>query len=89
MKLKCFHGTWSSIYCNKVKLALKLVGIPYKYKENGLKNKSQLLLYDNLVHKNVLVIVHSDYHIIESLVILEYIEEKWNHNPNLLPEDPC
>uniref|UniRef100_A0A1J3CP96 Glutathione S-transferase n=1 Tax=Noccaea caerulescens TaxID=107243 RepID=A0A1J3CP96_NOCCA len=80
-------GIWASPFSRRIEMALKLKGIPYDYVEEILEQKSPLLLALNPIHKKVPVLVHNGKTIVESQIILEYIDETWKHNP-ILPQDP-
>ncbi|MCL7027432.1 hypothetical protein MKW94_017941 [Papaver nudicaule] len=85
--LKLF-SVWYSPYGSRVKCALQLKGLTYKYIEEDLSNKSALLLQYNPVHKKVPVLVHAGKPVVESLCILEYIDETWPGKYSILSRDP-
>ncbi|XP_021746182.1 probable glutathione S-transferase [Chenopodium quinoa] len=72
----------------RVRIALAEKGVKYEYNEQDLKNKSKLLLKMNPVHKKILVLVHNNKPVCESLIIVEYIDEVWTDKDTLLPSDP-
>ncbi|GMP60495.1 hypothetical protein CsSME_00023335 [Camellia sinensis var. sinensis] len=80
-------GSSVSPFVYRVRWALKLKNIQYEYLEQDVFNKSNLLLTCNPVFKKVPVLLHNDKPICESLIIIEYIDHIWKHNP-ILPEDP-
>jgi glutathione S-transferase len=80
--------TWASMFGMRVRIALAEKGIKYEYKEEDLKNKSELLLKMNPIHKKIPVLIHNGKPICESLIIVQYIDEVWNHKSPLLPSDP-
>ncbi|XWS51125.1 hypothetical protein CRYUN_Cryun12cG0149900 [Craigia yunnanensis] len=82
------HGIGANPYSKRVELALRIKGIPYEYIEEDMSNKSQLLLKYNPVYKKIPVLVHNEKPVVESLIILEYIDETWKNTPQLLPDDP-
>ncbi|XP_047180450.1 glutathione S-transferase U19-like [Vigna umbellata] len=79
---------WPSPFGMRVRVALAEKGIKYERKEEDLKNKSSLLLRMNPVHKKIPVLIHNGKPICESLIIVQYIEDVWNHTNPLLPSDP-
>ncbi|RID44841.1 hypothetical protein BRARA_I01607 [Brassica rapa] len=69
-------GTWYSPVVARAKIALRL-------------KSSELLLKSNPVHKKVPVLIHNNKPILESLNIVEYIDETWNASgPSILPSHP-
>ncbi|KAL6981241.1 Glutathione S-transferase U7, partial [Sarracenia purpurea var. burkii] len=79
--------TWSSRFSLRIVWALQLKGLEYDTVFEDLSDKSPLLLQLNPAFKKVPVLLHNGNPISESLVILEYIDEIWKHNP-LLPDHP-
>ncbi|KAJ9681873.1 hypothetical protein PVL29_017983 [Vitis rotundifolia] len=80
-------GVSESFFAVRVEVALRLKGVQFEYVEEDLYNKSPSLLKYNPVHKKIPVLLHNGNPLAESLVILEYIDETWKHNP-IFPKDP-
>lgn len=72
----------------RVRIALAEKGVEFDWREEDLRNKSDLLLKMNPVHKKIPVLIHKGKAVCESLNIIQYIDEVWNHKSRLLPDDP-
>ncbi|CAI9087707.1 OLC1v1021850C1 [Oldenlandia corymbosa var. corymbosa] len=78
-----------SMFGMRVRVALAEKGIEYEYREENLAQKSQLLLEMNPIHKKLPVLIHKGNPIVESLVIVQYIDEVWrDKKPLLMPSEP-
>ncbi|PWA96042.1 glutathione S-transferase [Artemisia annua] len=78
---------WASMFGMRARVALAEKGIPYEDKEEDLKNKSQLLLEMNPIHKKIPVLIHNGKPICESSIIVQYIDDVWNDRAPLFPVD--
>ncbi|CAL5406074.1 unnamed protein product [Camellia sinensis] len=79
---------WISPFAARVRIALAEKGIDYESRKEDLSNKSPLLLKMNPVGKQIPVLIHKGKPVCESLIIVQYIDELWNHKSPLLPSDP-
>jgi glutathione S-transferase len=78
--------TWTCPYCARVRIALAEKGIPYDEREVDLRHKPPELARLNPASA-VPVLVVGDAPIPESLVIVQYLEDRFPERP-LLPKDP-
>ncbi|XP_057451308.1 glutathione S-transferase 3-like [Lotus japonicus] len=79
---------WASMFGMRVRIALAEKGVEYEYKEENLRNKSDLLLQMNPCHKKIPVLIHNGKPICESAIIVQYIDEVWKDKAPILPSDP-
>ncbi|XP_072997265.1 glutathione transferase GST 23-like [Typha latifolia] len=80
-------GSWASSYTHRVQLALKLKGLEFEYVEEDLTMKSPSLLLHNPIYKKVPVLLHRDRPIVESVIIIQYVDDTWPDHP-IMPSDP-
>eukprot|EP01018_Ginkgo_biloba_P019456 Gb_16567 [translate_table: standard] len=83
-------SVWVSPFGMRMVIGLEEKGVKYDYQEEeNWQNKSELLLKMNPIYKKIPVLIHNGKHVIESLIVLEYIDEAWpsSHN-NFLPSNP-
>ncbi|CAN1140628.1 Probable glutathione S-transferase [Linum perenne] len=81
--------TWVSPFGMRVRIALAEKGIKHEYREEDLRNKSDLLLKMNPIHKKIPVLIHKGKPVCESNIIVQYVDEAWKDKaPLLLPSDP-
>ncbi|KAI3812080.1 hypothetical protein L1987_16784 [Smallanthus sonchifolius] len=82
-------GATGSVFVTRVKSILKLKSIEYEYIEEDLCNKSELLLTSNPILQKVPVLIHANEQpIIESLAIMEYLDEIQHDVHPLIPSNP-
>ncbi|KAJ0257211.1 hypothetical protein HA466_0081190 [Hirschfeldia incana] len=79
---------WPSMFGMRARIALEEKNIKFDYREQNLFNKSQILVEMNPVHKKIPVLIHNGKPVCESLIVVEYIDETWPGENQLLPSDP-
>lgn len=83
------YGYWRSLAAYRVRVALNLKGIPFEEVSINLAGGEQFSeAYSSLNPQHVVPLLkHDDHEIVQSLAILEYIEDIWP-NPKLIPSEP-
>eukprot|EP00249_Psilotum_nudum_P007884 c20891_g1_i1 orf=1-423(-) len=80
---------WASIFGMRVLIALQEKGVAYECHQEDIRNKSQVLLESNPVHKKVPVLILNGKPVCESLIIVQYIDDVWgSQHESFLPKSP-
>ena len=84
------YGFWRSIASFRVRVALKLKGLPFEEVPVDILSGEQFNPdYDAVNTERVVpTLVHGDHHIFQSLAIIEYLNDLMPQ-PRLLPADPA
>jgi maleylpyruvate isomerase len=89
------HNYWRSSASYRVRIALGLKGLPYRYeavhivRDGGEQKRADYLAKNPMAQVPTLEIIEggASRFLPQSLPIIEYLEERWP-TPRLLPEDP-
>ncbi|KAK1416420.1 hypothetical protein QVD17_32211 [Tagetes erecta] len=82
-------GRTGSSFVARVEFVLKLKSIEYELLQQDLENKTELLLKTNPIFKRVPVLLHANEPpIVESLTIMEYLDEIQPDVHAILPSNP-
>ncbi|XP_010554916.1 PREDICTED: glutathione S-transferase U8 [Tarenaya hassleriana] len=77
-------GLWGSPFSKRVEMAVRLKGVSYEYMEEDVYKDLRAQCF----HKKVPVLLHNSNPVVQSLVILQYIDDVWSRNHPILPGDP-
>ncbi|CAI0440779.1 unnamed protein product [Linum tenue] len=69
---------WVSPFGMRVRIALAEKGIKYEYRDEDLRNKGELLLKMNPIHKKIPVLIHNGKPVCESNIIVQYVDEMYD-----------